>query len=190
MNPSPAVFLDRDGTLCEDPGYLIRFEDFRPLPDVVEALRLLQELGFRLFVASNQSGVARGLFTLEEVEALNAKIRDFFQARGVNLEEMAICPHHPEGAVATYARDCECRKPKPGMLLDLARRHHLDLPRSYMVGDRDRDAEAGLAAGAFGVRIGEKKKPFRLDPGGRLMEFDSLLTFARTLRGMNAHIRT
>src|SRR4051812_31078200 len=126
MNPqplSPAVILDRDGTLHRDTGYLIRFDDFEPLPGVEEALRILQDAGFRLFVASNQSGVARGFFSLEDVVELNAKIQAYFRQKGINIEEFVICPHHPEGKMAFYAIDCDCRKPKPGMLRDLARRH-------------------------------------------------------------------
>jgi D-glycero-D-manno-heptose 1,7-bisphosphate phosphatase len=180
---SPAVILDRDGTLHRDTGYLIRFEDFEPLEGVDEALNILKDLGFRLFVATNQSGVARGMFTLDAVNALNAKIRSHFLEKGVNLEDMAVCPHHPQGTVAPYARDCDCRKPKPGLLLDLAKRHGLDLSRSYMVGDHVRDAEAGVAAGAMGVRIGNQNRLERLDSGGRLKEFESLLAFARSVRG-------
>ena len=136
---SPAIILDRDGTLHRDTGYLIRFEDLEFLPGVEEALHLLQNKGFRLFVASNQSGVARGFFSLEEVLTLNAKIQDFFLKKGIHIEDFAICPHHTEGKLPAYTVACDCRKPRPGMLLDLARRHGLDLSRSYMVGDSPRD---------------------------------------------------
>lgn len=185
MNPPPsrAIFLDRDGTLHEDKGYLIRFEDFRPLPGVVEALQLLQSGGFRLFVASNQSGVARGMFSLEEVLSLNRKIQEYFRGFGINIEEMAICPHHPQGIVGLYARDCECRKPKPGMLFDLALRHGLDLPRSFMVGDNLRDAQAGSAAGATGVLIPSNPDAIRLDSHEGFREFGSLLEFAQRVTG-------
>lgn len=177
-NPAPAVFLDRDGTLHKDPGYLIRFEDFEPLPGVLEALQLLRDKGYRLFVASNQSGVARGYFTLEAVQHINQQIQAFFHSVGVNLEEIAICPHHPEGSVEPYNRSCECRKPKPGMLLDLAVRHHLDLRRSFMAGDNLRDAEAGVLAGATGVLIPPLGTTKSLDKQGGIKEFESLLEFA------------
>jgi len=177
-NPAPAVFLDRDGTLHKDSGYLIRFEDFEPLPGIVEALQILRDKGYRLFVASNQSGVARGFFTLEAVLQFNQRMQEFFLLVGVNLEEIAVCPHHPEGTVEPYNRDCECRKPKPGMLLDLADRHHLDLRRSFMAGDNLRDAEAGVLAGATGVLIPPPGTAKSLDKGGRIKEFESLLEFA------------
>ena len=180
---SRAVILDRDGTLHADKGYMIRFEDFQPLPGVVEALQKLQSAGFRLFVASNQSGVARGMFTLEAVLDLNRKIQKYFRSNGSNIEEMAICPHHPQGIVELYAKECECRKPKPGMLFDLALRHGLDLPRSFMVGDNLRDAEAGIAAGATGALISASPATARLDRPTGLREFETLLDFAHSVTG-------
>jgi D-glycero-D-manno-heptose 1,7-bisphosphate phosphatase len=177
---SPAIILDRDGILHRDTGYLIRFEDIQPLPGTEEALHLLQEKGFRLFVASNQSGVARGFFSLEEVLALNAKIQAFFLEKGIHIEEFTICPHLPEGKIAAYAITCDCRKPKPGMLLDLARRHGLDLSRSYMVGDSLRDVEAGVAAGTTGVFIQASPDGVAVNKE-RLNVYPTLLDFAHTV---------
>ena len=179
---SPAIFLDRDGTLHRDTGYLIRFEDFEPLPGVEEALKWMHDGGFRLFVASNQSGVARGFFPMEDVLKLNRKIQEYFQSKGIPIEEVAICPHHPEGIVKEYSRECDCRKPKPGMLLDLAKRHGIDLEHSYMVGDHPRDAKAGIAAGATGVLI-HANSAGSVDKHTRLKEFPSILEFARSLSG-------
>ncbi len=181
---SPAVFLDRDGTLHRDTGYLIRFEEFHPLPGVEEALRLMQDKGYRLFVATNQSGVARGFFTLEAVHALNSRIQAYFRDNGINIEAMAVCPHHPEGVVAAYARICDCRKPQPGMLRDLAESYGLDLTRSYMAGDHWRDAQAGLAAGGTGILIGNRGFVNEVDKESRLKEFNSLFEFARSLTGV------
>jgi D-glycero-D-manno-heptose 1,7-bisphosphate phosphatase len=177
---SPAVILDRDGILHRDTGYLIRFEELEPIPGTEEALRLLQDKGFRLFVASNQSGVARGFFSLEDVLALNAKIQGFFLEKGVRIEDFAVCPHLPEGKIAAYAVTCDCRKPKPGMLLDLATRHGLDLSRSYMVGDSVRDVEAGVSAGATGVLIRPGPKGTAADKE-RLNEYPTLLDFAHSV---------
>lgn len=179
--PSPAIFLDRDGTLHHDAVYMIRFEDFKPLPGVEEALRILQGAGYRLFGVTNQSGVARGMFTLDAVRALNEKIRAYFRGHGVDIEEIAVCPHHPEGVVAEYARECDCRKPRPGMLLDLAARHRLDLQRSWMVGDALRDAQAGLAAGCRAAIVPPLKNGADLDISGRLKEFRTLLDFAKSV---------
>jgi len=182
-NPSPAIFLDRDGTLHRDAVYMIRFEDFEPLPGVEEALRLLQGAGYRLFGVTNQSGVARGYFTLEEVNRLNEKICGYFREHGSNLEEIAVCPHLPGAPVAAYDLDCECRKPKPGMLLDLARRYNLDLAKSYMVGDMPRDVLAGHSAGAQGVLIPADRAVPELDNTGYLKDFTTLLEFAKSVTG-------
>ena len=182
---SPAIILDRDGTLHRDKEYLIRFEDFEPLPGIEEALRMLQDKGFRLFVASNQSGVARGFFSEQDVTALNLKIQEYFRSHGVEIEDWVFCPHHAQGTVPAYTKDCECRKPKPGLLLDLAKRHDLDLINSYMVGDNIRDAEAGIAAGATGVLI-RTNSHGSLDKHMRLKEFPSMLEFAKSVRGVSA----
>ena len=179
---SKAIILDRDGTLHRDTGYLIEFKDFEPLEGVVPGLIKLQEAGFRLFVASNQSGIARGFFSLEAVSDLNTKIQNYFSTQGIRIEEMVFCPHHPQGTVPFFTGDCPCRKPKPGMLLDLAKRYHLNLSQSYMVGDQPRDVEAGVAAGATGIRIlppGEKPRQVLKLPQ---KEFSSLLQFALSLK--------
>lgn len=181
-----AVFLDRDGTVNRNTHYLIDFADFELLPGVEDALRILQDLGYRLFGASNQSGVARGLFPYAAVEDLNRKIISDLAARGIRLEEIAFCPHHPEGVVTEYAKACECRKPAPGMLRELARKHGLDLARSFMVGDSETDALAGMNAGAQGVWIRPDAAPGHLsgqvDNPPKIKEFASLLDFALDLR--------
>ena len=181
-----AVFLDRDGTVNRNTHYLIDFADFELIPGVEDALRILQTLGYRLFGVSNQSGVARGFFTYTAVEDLNRSIIADLGARGIRLEEIAFCPHHPEGIVTEYAKACECRKPAPGMLRDLARKYGLDLTRSYMVGDSEIDALAGMNAGAQGVWIRPEatrlKDIGQVDNPRKIKEFPSLLDFARNLR--------
>lgn len=181
-----AVFLDRDGTVNRNTHYLIDFADFELLPGVEAALRILQDLGYLLLGASNQSGVARGLFTYPAVEELNRKIIADLASRGIRIEEIAFCPHHPEGTVTPYAKACECRKPSPGMLRDLARKYDVDMARSYMVGDSESDALAGLNAGARGVWIRPEaaRSPAgsQVDNPGKIKEFASLLDFAGYLR--------
>ncbi len=174
----PAIFLDRDGTLHRDVGYLIDFAHFEPLPGVLEALRILQEKGYRLFVTSNQSGIARGYFTLDQVLALNDRIRRYFAEEGVDIEEFVICPHHPEGKVESFRASCQCRKPEPGMILYLQKKYNLDLNRSYAVGDKESDALAGLRAGARGVWLRQASVP-TVDTVTEYLEFQSLLDFAR-----------
>jgi D-glycero-D-manno-heptose 1,7-bisphosphate phosphatase len=181
-----AVFIDRDGTLNRNTHYLIDFEDFELLPGVEEALRILQELDYRLFVVSNQSGVARGYFTFAAVEELHRKITAYLEERGIRIEEMAFCPHHPEGSVEAYSKACDCRKPMPGMLRSLAAKYDLDLRESIMVGDNEIDALAGVNAGTRGIWL--RPQPSLPGAGGqvdnppKIKEFASLLDFAESLR--------
>lgn len=153
-----AVFFDRDGTLCKDAHYPSTFEDFQPFPDVVLALKQLQAAGFELFIVTNQSGVARGYFSFDTAQVLNQKIIEWFSSQGVHFLDSALCPHHPQGTVAQYQVDCNCRKPQPGMILELAQKYQIDLAHSYMLGDKDSDVEAGKRAGCQSVLIGNPHK--------------------------------
>lgn len=181
-----AVFLDRDGTLNRNVEYLIDFEHFELIPGVEPALRLLQDLDYRLFVVSNQSGVARGYFPIGAVEELHRRIGDRLTAMGIELEEFVFCPHHPQGSVPEFTQECSCRKPKPGMLSYLQEKYGLDIGNSFMVGDMWRDAEAGVNAGATGVLLKPNGDPDadwdRVDNPGNIKEFVSLLDFAESLR--------
>ena len=143
----PAAFLDRDGTLNVDTGYLHRRADFRWLPGAVDAVRALNRAGFLVFVVTNQSGVARGLHDEAAVRDLHAFMTGELAAMGGRIDDFRFCPHHPRGSVASYVAACACRKPAPGMLLDLMRAWPVVREGSFMVGDRDSDAEAGRAAG-------------------------------------------
>ena len=147
MNGKPAVFLDRDGVLNEDRGYVHRWEDFSFLPGAIEALRQLQQKGYLLVVITNQSAVARGLCTEADVLALHERMCAFLRERGIELAGIYHCPHHPQGSVSDYAIACACRKPEPGMILRAAQAHGIDLSRSLLVGDKLSDLEAGRAAG-------------------------------------------
>ncbi|MDD2407968.1 MAG: D-glycero-beta-D-manno-heptose 1,7-bisphosphate 7-phosphatase [Tepidiphilus sp.] len=147
MNGKPAVFLDRDGVINEDRGYVHRWEDFSFLPGAIEALRQLQQKGYLLVVITNQSAVARGLCTEADVLALHERMRAFLRERGIELAGIYHCPHHPQGSVSDYAIACACRKPEPGMILRAAQAHGIDLSRSLLVGDKLSDLEAGRAAG-------------------------------------------
>jgi D-glycero-D-manno-heptose 1,7-bisphosphate phosphatase len=142
-----AAFLDRDGVLNEDHGYVWRIEDFHWLPGVIGALQRLQQAGFALVVITNQSGIARGLYGLEELDDLHTHMRQQLQLHGVSLAGVYACPHHPEGTRPGYARACDCRKPQPGMILQAARELELDLAASCLFGDKPSDVDAGRAAG-------------------------------------------
>ena len=181
-----AIFLDRDGTLNRDIEYLGKFEEFEVLPGVLPALRILQELGYRLFVVSNQSGVARKYFSYEDVEVFHRRMDAYFRSEGIQFDDIVFCPHHTQGTDPRYILDCDCRKPKPGMILSLADKYGIDLATSYMIGDKLIDAQAGVNAGATGVWLripgGRYSEPGRVDKAGNIKEFLSLLDFSEDLR--------
>ncbi len=152
MKGSPAIFLDRDGTINEDPGYLTHPSELRLLPGVGEALRLLQEEGFRLVIVSNQSGVARGFLTESMLEEIQRSLDILLKGEGVTLSGTYYCPHHPEGA-PPYRQACECRKPKGGLVERAAREHGLDLNRSYVVGDQHIDVELAREMGMPAILV-------------------------------------
>jgi D-glycero-D-manno-heptose 1,7-bisphosphate phosphatase len=143
----PAVFLDRDGTLNEDTGYVHRVEEFRWLPGAIAAVRRLNAAGYYVFVVTNQSGVARGLFDEAAVRDLHAWMNEELRRAGAHIDDMRYCPHHPDAAVAVYRVTCACRKPAPGMILDLMRSWPVIAEASIAIGDKERDAAAGRAAG-------------------------------------------
>lgn len=142
-----AVFLDRDGTINVEKNYLIDPEEFEFIPGVPEALKGLQDVGFLLVVVTNQSGIARGYFSPEQVAKLHKHMCDLLGGYGVFISGIYVCPHHPTSGVGEYRRDCDCRKGKPGMLLQAAEDLDIDLRQSYMVGDKAADISAGAAAG-------------------------------------------
>lgn len=148
-----AIFLDRDGTIIDDIGYIRRAEDVHLLPWAAEGLRELQAAGYALIVVSNQSGLARGIFTEEEHRQVMERFFEILTDEKITLADYIICPHHPEGIVEKYRRICNCRKGKPGMLLEGAKRHNISLSGSWMIGDKAADIEAGIASGVRTIRI-------------------------------------
>jgi D-glycero-D-manno-heptose 1,7-bisphosphate phosphatase len=152
-----AAFIDRDGVLNEERAFIHRIEDFTFLPGAVEALRLLKGEGYRLVVITNQSGIARGLYSEADYLALTEHIRAQLAAGDVPLDAVEYCPHLPDAPVARYRLDCDCRKPKPGMLRRAIQALDIEPAASFLVGDRLSDLEAGRAAGigrCFLVRTG------------------------------------
>jgi D-glycero-D-manno-heptose 1,7-bisphosphate phosphatase len=146
----PAAFLDRDGVLNFDDGYIGTRDRIRWTPGVVSAIRALNEAGYLVFVITNQSGVARGMFREQDVRALHDWMRDELQRDGARIDDFRFCPHHADGSVADYAVDCECRKPKPGMLRDLMKAWPVQVQGSFVIGDKPSDVEAAKAAGLPG----------------------------------------
>lgn len=142
-----AVFLDRDGVVNVDHGYVGHWQDFEFVPGAVDAMRCLHDAGWRLVVVTNQSGIARGYYSEADYEALTARMKAELAAAGAPLAGVYHCPHHPKGTVAAYTRDCDCRKPAPGLILRAAAELGLSLADSVLVGDKASDAQAARAAG-------------------------------------------
>lgn len=149
-----AVFLDRDGVLVEDVHYLTSPDQLRLIPSVANALSRLQDQ-FLVIVVTNQSAIARGLMTEDDLMNIHAELTNLLGSDGITVDAFYYCPHLPEAVVPTYKIDCNCRKPGPGMLLRAADDWQVDLNRSFMVGDMPRDIEAGLAAGVVPIMVGD-----------------------------------
>jgi D-glycero-D-manno-heptose 1,7-bisphosphate phosphatase len=150
---TPAVFLDRDGTLIEEAGYLDRLDRVAIFPWTIDAIRLLRRAAFTVVVVTNQAGVAKGMFEEAFVNETHRFLDEKFAAAGARIDGYYYCPHFAEASVERYRQACECRKPKPGMLHRAARELGLALDRSFVVGDRWSDVEAAEAAGARGVLV-------------------------------------
>ncbi|MCX6131082.1 MAG: HAD family hydrolase [Proteobacteria bacterium] len=167
----PCAFLDRDGVLVKDTGYVYKVEDLEILPGVPEALQLLHDKGYWLVVVSNQAGIARGYFQVDDVEVFHMELQKQLKARlGFGIDAFFYCPHHPEGSVAEYSISCRCRKPKPGLLEAAAQDLAIDWSRSFMVGDRASDTQCGLNAGILTVEIESEKYEGHASPHVRVRD--------------------
>ena len=154
VSRSTTIFLDRDGVLIEDRGLLVDPAEIRLLDGVPDALQRLSQAGFLLIVVTNQAVVARGLITPCEVDAIHAEMQRLLRLSGAPpLDAIYYCPHHPQATLPAYRTACQCRKPRPGLLLRAARERQLDLKACFMVGDRMTDIVAGAAVGCRTVLV-------------------------------------
>ena len=153
MKKKTAIFLDRDGTINDEVGYLNSADKLRIIPAAFEAVRLINASGMKAVVITNQAGVAKGLFTEEFVRNINGQIQSALLAQGALIDRFYFCPHHPTEGIDPYRLICDCRKPEPGLLHQAAVDLNIDLARSYVIGDRLRDVETAHRAGAKGVLV-------------------------------------
>ncbi len=154
-----AVFLDRDGTIIEDVGYISECNQVRFFPKADEAIRLLNEHSFKVIVISNQAGVARGYFTEERVREVNKHIQESLVKQGAAVDRFYYCPHHVDGIVEEYKKECYCRKPNPGMIEAAVREFDIDLKKSFLIGDKPSDVEAGCRTGCRTVLLAQEAPP-------------------------------
>lgn len=154
-HPRRAVFLDRDGTVCEDP-ILNAAPDPVLLPAVAENMKLMRERGFLLVIISNQGHIAKGVVSQSSVDVFNRRLFKMLRKRRAGPSLILYCPHHPDGSVPAISIECDCRKPAPGLILSAARDLNVDLSKSYVLGDYIWDVEAGRSAGCTTVALGSR----------------------------------
>lgn len=143
----PGLFLDRDGVINQDLGYVHRREDFKFIDGIFDLCREAQRLGYWIFVITNQAGIGRGYYSESEFLELTDWMKNYFRSEGIEITAVYFCPFHPQYGMGKYKRESNCRKPRPGMILQAVEEFGVDLSRSVLVGDKPTDVEAGNAAG-------------------------------------------
>ena len=139
-----AIFLDRDGTINEEMGYINHLSRFKVFDFVYEAIRILNNEGYKIIVITNQSGLARGYFDKSLLERIHSNLLTDAQKNKARIDKIYYCPHHKNGIIAEYSKECDCRKPKPGLLLKARDEFNIDMSQSYIIGDRYKDMQFGL----------------------------------------------
>lgn len=182
INKQKAVFLDRDGTINRYVGFLTNIEQFELLDGVAEAIKMLNNMGYLVIVITNQPVIARGEVTSKELHEIHNKMETLLGVYGAYVNDIYYCPHHPdkgyEGEIAEYKVDCDCRKPKPGLILKAAKDYNIDISNSWMVGDSIVDIQTGKNAGCKTAYIGGKTEGVETENS-----FESLLEFTKQLVG-------
>ena len=149
----PACFFDRDGVIIEEADYIHDPSLVKLCPFAAEAIRAMRDAGRLVVIVSNQSGIARGYFTVDDLHAVDARMKELLANEGASVDGAYYCLHHKKGVVPEYTCDCDCRKPKPGLFLQAAKELGIDLAESFMIGDKESDLEAGINAGCCGVAL-------------------------------------
>lgn len=148
-----AVFVDRDGAICKEVGYMSEPSQFELLPGAAHAIGILNRSGLKTIVVTNQSGIARGYFSEDQLAAIHRHMTGLLGESGAHLDGIYYCPHHPQGTIDSYTITCDCRKPAPGLLRRAAFEHGLELSRSYLIGDKITDMECARRAGMKGILV-------------------------------------
>ena len=169
-----AIFLDRDNTIIEDPGYINNPDQVKLLEGAPEALSSLKALGYKLVVVSNQSGVARGIVTEETLGQIHKRLEQLLAEKGVSLDRIYYCPYHIEGVIPKYRKDSDWRKPNPGMLLAASSDMDIDLRESWMVGDTTNDIEAGARVGCRTIMLAGRTHEQKLQPGAPAPDYKAV----------------
>lgn len=158
-----AVFLDRDGTINAEKGYLYKIEDFEFLPGAIAGLKKLKDAGYQLIIITNQSGIARGYYTEAAYQKLNGWMLKELGKAGIFIDGIYFCPHHPKAVIEKYRMDCPCRKPKLGMFEKAIREHDIDVAKSYAVGDKIRDCAICEVTDCKGFLIADQEEKSVID---------------------------
>lgn len=148
-----AVFLDRDGTINYDKGYVHKIEDFKFIPGAIEAIQLLNRNNYKVIVVTNQAGIARGYYTENDVDILHKSISAKLAMYEARIDAFYYCPHHPTAGIGKYKIDCECRKPKSGLIIQASKDLDIALSDSWIIGDKESDITAGESVGCRGILI-------------------------------------
>jgi D-glycero-D-manno-heptose 1,7-bisphosphate phosphatase len=162
--PKKALFLDRDGVVNVEKDYLYKVEDFEFIEGIFELCRHYADLGYLIFIVTNQSGISRGFYTEKDFDSLTSWMVGEFENHGIVISKVYHCPHHPD--ISGY---CSCRKPEPGMILSAKEEFDLDLSRSLIIGDKERDIEAGLNAGINGTYLFDEKNESKISKATRIV---------------------
>ena len=189
----PAVFLDRDGVITQEPPYYAhKVSDLKLIARSADAIRLLNENGFLVIVTTNQAGIARGYYREEDAELFNQALKEILAKQGSHIDAIYYCPHHPEAKIERYRIDCNCRKPKPGMLTRAEKELNIDMKKSFAIGDKMSDIEAGKRAGCktIMVRTGQGAEELKNNHINGDFVTDDLYSAVRHILTENNHITT
>ena len=182
-NKQKAVFLDRDGVINVYRGFLCNIDDFVLIPGIAEAIRKINESGYLVIVVTNQPIIARGEVTVSQLQEIHNKMETLLGLEGAYLDAIYYCPHHPhkgyEGEISELKIDCQCRKPKPGMLLMAAKDFNIDLGKSFMIGDSENDVKAGLAAGCMTILVNGEGTDAKKEDFGQSDTLESVAKFVK-----------